>query len=138
MSTRAIRPKREMSKKRRSRSARWTADQARDELVAWGQSGLSMAAYCRTRGIHVNRLYNWRARLDEWNGDRDSGSDRHARHESLRWVEATVDSAIVEPDAVPALTLWLGEGRIEVSDPDRVNTKWLVELARGLSEQLTR
>ena len=135
MSTRATRPKREISRKRRGRSSRWTADQARTELEAWQQSGLSMAAYCRTRGIHVNRLYNWRARLDEWIGDRNSGSDRH---ESLRLVEANVGSGIIGTEATLALTLWLGEGRIEVSDPKRMDAKWLVELVHGLSGQLTR
>jgi len=117
-------------KQQRSSSVRWTADEARTELNDWRQSGLTMAAYCRQRGLHVNRLYNWRKRLEEWIGGERAGAKMPGGQKSLRWIEATVST-----QTTPALTLRFGDGGcIEVAEPKRVDAEWLVQLVRGLSE----
>lgn len=115
----------------KDRRRRWTADEAQAELDAWRQSGLTMAAYCRQRGLHVNRLYNWRKRLEEWvASDRAGGGTGPRCKKSLRLIEATVAT-----QSIPALTLRMGDGGcIEVADPERVDTEWLIQLVRGLSE----
>ena len=111
----------------KDRSRRWTTEDAQVELNDWRQSGLAMAAYCRERGLQVNRLYNWRKRLEEWIGGERAGS---GRQKSSRWIEATVST-----QTTPALTLRFGDGGcIEVAEPKRVDAEWLVGLVRGLSE----
>jgi hypothetical protein len=122
-------------KQQRRSSVRWTADEARTELNDWRQSDLTMAAYCRQRGLHVNRLYNWRKRFEEWVAASDQGDAMVAgRQKSLHWIEATVST-----QTTPALTLRFGDGGcIEVATPERVEPKWLVQLVRGLSEPALR
>jgi len=119
----------------KDKSRRWTADEARVELDAWRQSGLTMAAYCRQRGLHVNRLYNWRKRIGEWiAGGQVVGAVQPEGQKPLRWIEATVAT-----QTTPALTLRFGNGgSIEVADPERVDTGWLIQLVRGLSEPALR
>ena len=140
MSTQTTRIQRGLSRGRRGRSMRWTADLARAELDAWRQSGMTMAAFCRARGINVRRFYNWRTRLKKWvGGDRDGDAMLPERQKSVRWIEATVGRAIVGTETAPALTLRLGDGGcIEVAAPDRVDARWLARLVRGLSETALR
>jgi len=120
--------KRTQPKHRNSGSKRWTTEDARAELNAWRQSGLTMASYCRKQGLHVNRLYNWRKRLEDWVGDDQVGAAT-GRQKSLRLIEATVAT-----QTTPSLTLRMGDGgSIEVADPERVDAGWLAQLVRGLS-----
>lgn len=44
---------------RPGKRARWTADKARQTMAAWERSGLSMAAFCRQRGIRPQRFTGW-------------------------------------------------------------------------------
>jgi transposase-like protein len=41
----------------------WTEDDAREALERWRQSGETIAAYARARGVSAPRLYWWRRRL---------------------------------------------------------------------------
>lgn len=41
----------------------WTEDEARTALARWQQSGQTIAAYARARGVSAPRLYWWRRRL---------------------------------------------------------------------------
>lgn len=130
--------------KKQNRGKRWTSAEAWKQLEAWQRSGMSMAAFCRERGIHVRRLYHWRSRLDKWEGnDRNRVYDRGYKErsdcKSLRWVEAEITCADRERVSNPALTIRLGDGQqIDISDPQRVEVSWLLQLTHGLCNQLTR
>jgi hypothetical protein len=41
-------------------------------LAAWERSGLTMAAFCRERGLRPKRLYWWRRRLSQWSEETPS------------------------------------------------------------------
>jgi len=45
--------------------SRWTEDKARTVLRACRQSGLSVHAFAKARGLSPERLYRWRRKLDE-------------------------------------------------------------------------
>jgi hypothetical protein len=47
------------------RSRRWTADEARLALAELRSSGLSVAAFARSSGIHVQRLHSWKKKLSK-------------------------------------------------------------------------
>ena len=120
-------------------------NKARQELDAWRSSGLSMAEYCRTRGLHENRLYGWRVRLGESNSQIHkskrsiSGSASSHDETKLRLVEATITTTSAGEKIGPALRLCLGDvAHIEVIEPGRLETRWLVELSRGLMEHVVR
>jgi hypothetical protein len=105
--------------KARRKREHWTADEARRMLTAWEGSGLTVAAFCRKRGIRAKRLYWWRRRL-EWT---DAEPDRHL-------AEAVLVPSLVTGAAVK-LHLRSGDW-IEVESPVQVEADWLVGLARGL------
>ena len=43
--------------------SRWREADAREALVAWRSSGLSVCAFARRHGLHSKRLYRWFRRL---------------------------------------------------------------------------
>ncbi len=45
------------------RSPRWSIDEASAVLADQERSGLSIAAFCESRGWHSERLYRWKRRL---------------------------------------------------------------------------
>lgn len=104
---------------------RWSAEEARVALDRWRASGLTLAEYCRRRGLRAKRLSRWRQRLGcEAEGEADGFSGRGAS-----WVEATVMGV----GAGPAVVVMVGDGaRIEVGEVERVEPSWVATLARLL------
>jgi hypothetical protein len=124
-------------KQKKQTNKRWTAVRAREELVAWRRSGKTMASYCRTQGLLAARLYRWRTRLEEWEGDdRPEEGDGSDSSQSTRWVEASIGYVADANHEGPTLSFYLGHpGRIEVLHPERMDPLWLVEFIRRLSGQ---
>lgn len=128
----------------------WTSAQARKQLDAWQMSGMSMAAFCRERGIQVRRLYNWRSRLGKWiDSERNKRTDQdyksnwnlesYSDRKSMRWVEAKITCADRERISNPVMTIrLLGGQRIDILDPERIEVSWLIQLSHGLSNQASR
>jgi transposase-like protein len=50
----------------------WTDDDARTVLEEWRQSGDSIAAFARSRGVSAWRLYSWRKKLRTTAGPRSA------------------------------------------------------------------
>lgn len=57
----------------------WRADDATVVVDALEASGMSLAAFCRTHGIHANRVARWRKRLRAVSAGPSSGSSPSAR-----------------------------------------------------------
>jgi len=49
--------------KQQRRGRRWSREEARQELIAWWQSGMTQTAFARSRGYSVKRLWSWSGRL---------------------------------------------------------------------------
>ena len=113
---------------RPGKRARWTADKARQTMAAWERSGLSMAAFCRQRGIQPQRFYWWRNRLAAWS-EQSLVRVLPAADEHLQLVEVVVTDGGSAP-----VEIHLRSGdRIEVTSPAHVDAGWLLQIARGLS-----
>lgn len=52
------------------KTRRWNPETAREILSQWRISGLSLAAFCRERGLGYQRLLGWRKKLS---GDGNGG-----------------------------------------------------------------
>jgi hypothetical protein len=104
-------------------------------LAAWERSGLTIAAFCRKRGILPKRLYWWRSRLAEWTKESEAaeqpGPDAEPGRHLVEAVVVTPSSAPPTPTAAVKLHLRSGD-RIEVLSPACVEADWLLRLARGL------
>jgi len=112
-----------------SKAKHWTVDEARRVLGAWERSGLSMAAFCRKRGIRAKRLYWWRNRLAEWAGELASEG---AASDQL--IEAIVVPSSSASAATAAVVLHLRCGdKIEVVSPKHVEASWLACVARCIN-----
>ncbi len=115
-----------------SKRNHWTVEDASRMLAAWERSGLTMAAFCRKRGIRPKRLYWWRSRLAEWTKESEPAEQPDLDAEPGLLVEAVV----VTPSSATttaAVKLHLRSGdRIEVLSPACVEADWLLRLARGL------
>jgi transposase-like protein len=107
-----------MARRIRETTRRWSTHQGREAVVAWQQSGLTQAEFCRQHGIHVQRLIFWRNKLKLEN------SQRH-------FIEAAITGGAAEPAIVVKLR---GGEQLEIEDPHRVDATWLIELVLGLSE----
>ena len=105
---------------------RWSATEARVALERWQASGLTLAAYCRQRGLRAQRLARWRQRLG-WEGEDEAEGGRGP---GSTWVEATVMGL----GAGAAVVVHVGGGaRIEVGEVERVEPAWVATLARLLA-----
>ena len=105
---------------------RWSAGEAQVALERWRASGLTLAEYCRQRGLRAKRLARWRQRLGgEAEDEAEGGSGPGAT-----WVEATVMGL----GAGAAVVVHVGGGaRIEVGEVERVEPSWVATLARLLA-----
>ena len=127
------------AKKRQSWGGRWTIERAREEIEAWQQSGLSMAEYCRKRGIQVKQFYNWRSRLTD-KEDRKQAKKKELRPRKSREQNPMrlVEAKIVGNDRIsqtgPVLKMVLcGPVKIEIEVYKQVDVSWLLGLMSGMS-----
>lgn len=97
------------------RAKRWNAKIAREVLDELAASGMSLAAFARSRGVNFQRLFWWRKRL---------GKTRSAK--SVTFIPATIVRG-------PAITLRLPGGiAVEAVDAAALPVRWVAELARSL------
>ncbi len=100
--------------KRLNKGRRWTVAEGRSTLSAWRESGMTLAAFCREKGIPEHRLAWWRRRL----ADEAEGPTMEAQGGGL--VEAVISGVGAEHlEKTSAVVLQLRGGeRIEVGAPE--------------------
>lgn len=120
---------------RGSKRSRWTPDEAREVMAAWERSGITMAAFCRRRGIRPERFYWWRNRLAAWSeaeGEHGLVQVHPAADDRFNLVEAVV----AHTSSTSAVEIHLRTGdQINVLAPADVDAGWLVRLAQGLNAE---
>lgn len=99
---------------------RWTEREGRAAITAWERSGLGAAAFARSRGVDVQRLFWWRRRLDA------SGA-APAKESSLVPMVATSSEVEREPGCALVVTTPAGV-RIEVREVDASTAAWVASL----------
>lgn len=90
------------------RGARRSAEQWRELLAAFGDSGLGVEAFCRREAISVASFYRWRRLLGE-GGQRGEGAPAQGTAE---FVDLGALSASASPGARLEVKLDLGGGLI--------------------------
>ncbi|MDX2026981.1 IS66 family insertion sequence element accessory protein TnpA [Microcella sp.] len=109
--------------KQKARDGRhWDEDDARSALAHWAESGESLSGFARRHALSTQRLSWWRTRV------------------SAEGVTATTSLLPVTVTAAPlvsfggsAVSVRVGEVRIEVDDPSRVPTSWVAALVFALN-----
>jgi hypothetical protein len=120
---------------------RWTSADARAALDAWREQGGTLAAFCRARGIHPERMRRWQRRLAMPSAKTGARLARSSASTPCRvdkapadgWVEAMITGATAGSSAV--VVQLRGGDRIEVACPTRVDAGWLARLVAGLAER---
>ena len=105
-----------------ARRTQWTEADARGVLAEWEQSGKTLEAFARSRGLVPQRLAWWRKRL------------RAARPETnaaLTFVPAAVISAAPAATATLTAALRLADGM--VIEIEGASPAWVAALARELA-----
>jgi transposase-like protein len=107
---------------RKSGWKQWSAEEAREALRAWRDSGMSLNAFARRAGLSARRLSWWRKRLGEWAPASNGASE-------LRLVPV-VTSVPGVVSATPALTTMRLPGGVVVEfDATQVSARWVAEVA---------
>jgi hypothetical protein len=119
-----------MTNERRQRTSgwkQWSAEEAREALKGWRDSGMSLNAFARQGGLSPRRLSWWRKRLGEWAPARDGASE-------LRLVPVITSVATEEMRARPSMTMMRLPGGVVVEFDTRVvSARWVAEVAREVS-----
>jgi hypothetical protein len=98
------------------RAKRWNARTARKALDEFVASGMSMAAFARSRGVNFQRLFWWRKRLGQ------AGAAK-----ALTFIPAAVSRGA-------GITVRLPGGiAVEAEDAAALPVGWLAELARSVA-----
>lgn len=98
------------------KAKRWNAKIARKALDEFATSGMSLAAFARSRGVNFQRLFWWRKRLGQ------IGSAK-----AVTFIPAAISHG-------PAITLRLPGGiAVEATDAAALPVLWVAELARSLT-----
>jgi len=108
---------------RKSGWRQWTADEAREVLEAWRESGLPLATFARKRGLTAERLRWWRQRQGDWKG---------AGVATMSLVPAVITGEM-SAGAAAAVTLRAGALVVEVVDVGAVPPSWLSAFMLGLT-----
>lgn len=115
---------------KRSRSLRWTVEDAAAELSEWRKSGEPLEAFAAGRGLKVERLRRWQRQLAK-------GAESPSENVAFKEVPSA-DGRWAVGSAVSIRWLPGAELRLEVHDPSAVAPGWLGELARALSGSVGR
>jgi hypothetical protein len=107
---------------RRTGWRQWTADEAREVLEAWRESGLPLATFARKRGLTAERVRWWRQRLGDWKA---AGASRTSLVPVVITGEMPTRSAVV--------MLRAGALVVEVADVEAVPPSWLSAFMLGLT-----
>lgn len=114
-----------MAQRRKEDPNRWTAQKGQEAILAWQQSGLTQAEYCRQHNIRAQRLIYWRGKLK---------SSSTICHQNEPPEKHFIEAAITGMGAEPAIVVKLRGGeQLEIDDPQRVDATWLIQLVLGLS-----
>ena len=98
---------------------RWTRRHAKGVLAAWRESGLSMAAYARERGVSGQRLSWWRKQV----GDAPKASGA-----------ITFIPGVVKGHGEAVLVRLPGGVEIETMDVKSVPACWVAEVVAALEQ----
>jgi transposase-like protein len=110
------------------RASHWTAETARAVLAAQRQSGECLTQFAREHGLHPQRLFWWRKRLDE--------EDAAAEGSRPLLVPVITRPAAPEHHAETApLRLRVGEVQLDFPDAAALPPTWLAALVRALGVQ---
>jgi hypothetical protein len=101
----------------------WTADDARWVFESQVASGQTIAAFAAQRGLHVNRLYEWRARLKK-----RRVNDKSTRVRPVALVPVTVQPTAVTIAGDCALVISTNGVRVEVRELNGASRSWVAEL----------
>ena len=75
-------------------------------VKAWGESGLSQAAFCRERGVPVGTFAWWKRQLRRAQGD-----GAKSRRQSARSAKRFVEVRLAGTSSMPAYEVVLARGR---------------------------
>ncbi len=121
---------------RMKRWHRWTEAEAKEELKAFAESGKTLAAYARDRGITTQRLFWWRKRL-ALKAVPQGRAVESTRPTKL--IPAVVKTPTPTPAPMPrlfsaaTLTVQIPGGVvIEICDPQAVPPEWATSFVAGL------
>ena len=110
------------------RASHWTTETARAVLAAQRQSGECLTQFARQHGLHPQRLFWWRKRLDE--------EDAAADLSRPLLVPVITRPAAPERQAGAApLRLRVGEVQLDFPDATALPPAWLAALVHALNVQ---
>lgn len=112
------------STKAEERAERWTAAAASSVLVELEESGQSIAAFARDRGLHPVRLARWRKRLASV-----------PRTAPAPLVPVTVNGARSIRVGSAGIVIETGAMRVEVHDYEPAAAAWIAELIRVMESR---
>jgi hypothetical protein len=102
----------------------WTAEQAKEVMLEWRDSGLSAGAFAKRVGVHRQRLNWWRKRLREWAGQQPPAET------SLKLVPLLPSEVVARPMSA-AVTMRLPGGvELEFEDASQLQPEWVAAVAR--------
>jgi hypothetical protein len=107
----------------RSRQS-WTADDAKWVLDAQAASGQRVTEFAKQRGLHLKRLYGWRARLKK----RARVQTRLAQARPVALVPVTVRPTPAATMNDCAVVVSAGGVRVEVRELNAASRCWVAEL----------
>ena len=103
---------------------RWTEREGRAAIAAWERSGLGAAAFARSRGVDVQRLFWWRRRLETGGA---APAPTPAKAPGLVPLVAVSREVEREPRCALVVTTPAGV-RIEVREVDASTAAWVASL----------
>lgn len=112
---------------RKSGWKQWNANEAREALRTWRESGLTMSDFARRAGMSAQRLSWWRKRLDAW-----AASSEVANEVRLVPVVTSVASGMVGATPV-VVTMRLPGGVVVEFDASQVSPRWVAEVSHEVA-----
>lgn len=98
------------------KAKRWNAKIARKALDEFAASGMSMAAFARSRGVNFQRLFWWRKRLGQ-----------RAATKAATFIPAAISRGSLISVRLPSGVV------VEAEDAAALPVAWLAELARSMT-----
>jgi hypothetical protein len=114
-------------RQRKSGWKQWSANEAREALRAWRESGQTMSEFTRRAGMSAQRLAWWRKRLGAW-----AGSSDMANEVRLVPVVTSVPSEVVGATAV-VVKMRLPGGVVVEFDASQVSPRWVAEVSHEVA-----
>ena len=111
------------------RERRWRAEDARQVLAAWRDSGESGRAFARRHGFDAQRLTWWSKRLEQ-----DERREVSEANDATRFIPATVVGTVGASTAssAPVVVRVAGDVTLEI-DSAVVSPSWLAAVVGELS-----